>query len=283
MFRHRAFALYWFSRIASILSFHMLVVAVGWQLYELTGSAFDLGLLGLAQFGPMLVLTVFVGHVADRYDHRIILMLCQIIEACAAAILVYATATGTLGTPVIYIVVAVVGSARAFEIPTMAAIISTLVPRAVVPSAMAWFASANQTGQIVGPALGGVLYLLGPTTVYGVTIVLWGLGGVMLALMRVDRGPRSHRAVQSSLAAGRLPFRAPRPHHPRHLVARHVRGVSRWRDRAAADLRPRHSADRAVGAGPAPLRAGDRRADHVDHSGAPSADACRSAACCSAC
>ena len=91
VFRHRAFALYWFSRIASILSFHMLVVAVGWQLYELTGSAFDLGLLGLAQFGPMLVLTVFVGHVADRYDHRIILMLCQIIEACAAAILVYAT------------------------------------------------------------------------------------------------------------------------------------------------------------------------------------------------
>jgi MFS family permease len=191
VFRHRAFALYWFSRIASILSFHMLVVAVGWQLYELTGSAFDLGLLGLAQFGPMLVLTVFVGHVADRYDHRIILMLCQIVEACAAAILVYATATGTLGAPAIYIVVAVVGSARAFEIPTMAAIISTLVPRAVVPSAMAWFASANQTGQIVGPALGGVLYLLGPTKVYGVTIVLWGLGGVMLALMRVDRGPRS--------------------------------------------------------------------------------------------
>ena len=73
----------------------------------------------------------------------------------------------------------------------MAAIIPTLVPRAVVPSAMAWFASANQTGQIVGPALGGVLYLLGPTTVYGVTIVLWGLGGVMLALMRVERGPRS--------------------------------------------------------------------------------------------
>jgi len=189
VFRHRAFALYWFSRIASILSFHMLVVAVGWQLYELTGSAFDLGLLGLAQFGPMLVLTVFVGHVADRYDHRLILLLCQVTEGLAAAILVYATATGRLGTPVIYLVVAVVGSARAFEIPTMAAIISSLVPRTVVPSAMAWFASANQTGQIVGPALGGVLYLLGPTTVYGVTIVLWGLGGIMLSLFCVDGAP----------------------------------------------------------------------------------------------
>ena len=131
VFRHRAFALYWFSRIASILSFHMLVVAIGWQLYELTGSAFDLGLLGLAQFVPMLVLTLFVGHVADRYDHRIILMLCQITEAlrrrdpglCAPR-----RARSALRS--IYVVVAVVGSARAFEIPTMAAIISSLVPRA---------------------------------------------------------------------------------------------------------------------------------------------------------
>ena len=205
VFRHRAFALYWFSRIASILSFHMLVVAVGWQLYELTGSAFDLGLLGLAQFGPMLVLTVFVGHVADRYDHRLILLLCQVTEGLAAAILVYATATGARH-PAIYLVVAVVGSARAFEIPTMAAIISSLVPRAVVPSAMAWFASANQTGQIVGPALGGVLYLLGPTTVYGVTIVLWSLGGFMLALMRVETAPRSTEPFSLSSLLGGFRF-----------------------------------------------------------------------------
>ena len=272
VFRHRAFALYWFSRIASILSFHMLVVAVGWQLYELTGSAFDLGLLGLAQFGPMLVLTLFVGHVADRYDHRLILMLCQIIEAARAAILVYATATGSLGTPVIYVVIAVVGAARAFEIPTMAAIIPSLVPRAVCRAAMAWFASANQTGQIVGPALGGVLYLLGPTTVYGITIVLWGSAAFMLSLMRVERAPRSHRAVQPAFAARRISLRAARPHHPRHAVARHVRGVSRRRDRAVADLCPRHPADRAVGTGPSALGAGDRRADHVDHPGAPSAD-----------
>src|SRR4029078_6041363 len=169
----------------------MVVVAVGWQLYELTGRAFDLGLLGLAQFGPMLVLTLYVGHVDARYDHRIILMLCQITEGCGAAILVYATATGALGTSVLYAVFAVVVSARAFEIPTMAAIISSLVPRAVVPQAMAWFATANQTGQIVGPALDGGLCLLGATTVYGLTIVLWGLGGFMLALMSVEPMPRS--------------------------------------------------------------------------------------------
>lgn len=206
VFQHRAFALYWFSRIASILSFHMLVVAVGWQLYELTGSAFDLGLLGLAQFAPMLLLTLYVGHVADRYDHRIILMLCQIIEGCAAAILVFATATGALGSPVIYAAVAVVGAARAFEIPTMAAIIPNLVPRGDVQRAMAWFASANQTGQIVGPALGGVFYLLGPQAVYGITIVLWALGGFLLSLMRFERAPRSTEPFSLSSLLGGFRF-----------------------------------------------------------------------------
>ena len=191
VFKHRAFALYWFSRIASILAFHMLMVAVGWQLYELTGSAFDLGMLGLVQFIPMVLLTLFVGHVADRYDHRVILMLCQATEGCAAAILAFATLAGSLDTRLIYVIVAVVGASRAFEIPTMAAIIPALVPRAAVPSAMAWFSSANQTGQIAGPALGGVLYLLGPGTVYGITIAMWGIGAVMLALMRMTREPRS--------------------------------------------------------------------------------------------
>ena len=217
VFGHRAFALYWFGRIVSILSFQMLVVAIGWQLYALTGSALDLGLLGLAQFVPMLVLTLLVGHVADRYDHRLILLLCQIVEALRRGDPGYAAPRRAGSDPLaIYVVVALVGAARAFEIPTMVAIIPALVPRALVPSATAWFASANQAGQIVGPVLGGLLYLLGPATVYGVAIGLWGVGGVMLAMMRVERAPRCDRAVQSALAAGRLPLRAARPRHPRH-------------------------------------------------------------------
>jgi len=206
VFAHRAFALYWFSRIASILSFHMLVVAVGWQLYALTDSAFDLGLLGLAQFAPMLLLTLFVGHAADRYDHRIILMLCQVTEGVAAAVLALGTAMGWLDNITIYVIVAVVGAARAFEIPTMAAMVPSLVPRAMVPSAMAWFASANQTGQIVGPALGGVLYVLGPTTVYGITIALWLVGGLLLALMRVEHVERSSEPMSLRSLLGGVRF-----------------------------------------------------------------------------
>ena len=206
VFSHRAFALYWFSRIASILSFHMMVVAVGWQLYEMTGSAFDLGLLGLAQFLPMLLLTLFVGHVADRYDHRLSLMLCQLTEGAAAAVLALGSAMGWLDSIAIYIVVALVGAARAFEIPTMAAMVPSLVPRTAVPSAMAWFASANQTGQIAGPALGGVLYILGPTTVYGITIALWCVGGMLLAAMRVARAERLNEPMSLRSLLGGFRF-----------------------------------------------------------------------------
>src|SRR5581483_2221024 len=119
---YRAFALYWVGRIVSILSFQMLMVANGWQLYAITGSALDLGFVGLAQFVPMIVLTLLVGHVADRYDHRHILLACQMTEAVAAAVLALGTLMGWLSPLTIYAIVALIGVARAFEIPTMVAI-----------------------------------------------------------------------------------------------------------------------------------------------------------------
>ncbi len=191
VFAHRAFAMFWIGRIVSILSFQMLVVAIGWQLYTLTGSALDLGLLGLAQFIPMLVLTLLVGHVADRYDHRLILLVCQLGEALAAAILALGTWMGWLDPIVIYIVMVLVGAARAFEIPTMVAIIPGLVPRPLVPAATAWFATANQAGAIVGPVLGGLLYGLGPDVVYSTAIGLWCIGASFIFMMTMERAPRA--------------------------------------------------------------------------------------------
>jgi len=190
--RHRPFALFWFARIASILSFQMLAVAVGWQLYALTGRALDLGLVGLAQFLPMVALTLLVGHIADRYPHRSILLTCQLVEAAAAAILVFETATGRIDRLSIYIIMAAVGAARAFELPTMAAIIPGLVPRALVPTATAWSASANQTAQIVGPALGGLLYMLGPVVVYATSIACWCVGSALIATLPAEKSARSH-------------------------------------------------------------------------------------------
>src|SRR5262245_62861179 len=103
-FSYRAFTMFWIGRIVSILSFQMLVVAIGWQLYSLTGNALDLGLLGIAQFVPMFVLTPLVGHAADRYDNRIILLICQLGEALAAAILALGTLTGFVEPWVIYLI-----------------------------------------------------------------------------------------------------------------------------------------------------------------------------------
>jgi MFS family permease len=111
-FSYRAFTMFWIGRIVSILSFQMLVVAVGWQLYVLTGSALDLGLLGIAQFVPMLLLTPLVGHVADRYDNRMILLVCQLGEAAAAAILALGTVMGWLDPLTIYIIMALVARSK---------------------------------------------------------------------------------------------------------------------------------------------------------------------------
>ena len=132
----------------------MLGVAVGWQLYALTGSALDLGLVGLVQFAPMILLTLIVGQVADRYDRRLIATVCQIVKAPAAV----ALALGTLGDwqskTSIFAILALLGAARAFENPAMAALVPEVVARPFIARGMAWVVSANQTAQIVGPALG---------------------------------------------------------------------------------------------------------------------------------
>jgi MFS family permease len=206
VFGHRAFAYYWIGRIVSILSFQMLMVAIGWQLYTITGSALDLGFIGLAQFVPMLVLTLLVGHVADRYDYRHILLVCQSAEAIAAAFLAAGSLMGWLDPWAIYAVTALVGAARAFEIPTMVAIIPALVPRPLVPAATAWFTSANQAGQIVGPILGGLLYAFGPAAVYGTTILFWAVGACFIAMIRMERGPRSAEPLTLRSAMGGFRF-----------------------------------------------------------------------------
>jgi MFS family permease len=205
-FSYRAFTMFWIGRIVSILSFQMLVVAIGWQLYTLTGRALDLGLLGIAQFVPMFVLTPLVGHVADRYDNRVILLICQLGEACAAAILAVGTVMGVVDPLIIYLVIALVGAGRSFEIATMVAIIPGLVPRPVVPSATAWFASSNQIGVIVGPVLGGFLYELGPGTVYGLAVAFWCIGASFIFLIHMERVPRASEPVTLQSLLGGFDF-----------------------------------------------------------------------------
>jgi len=201
--RHTPFRFFWLARVCTTIAFQMQGVAVGWQIYALTGSAWYLGLVGLAQFLPMLLLTLVVGHVADRYDRRRIAAICQVVEGTALALLAIGSYTGTVGKEAILAIVFVAGTARAFEGPTMQALVPTLVPQELIPRAAAWSASANQTASIVGPALGGLLYALGPTTVYGIAGLLFIVACAMISAIRVARAPQRREPISlTSLFAG---------------------------------------------------------------------------------
>lgn len=192
MLRQRAFRLIWFSRAASTLAFQIQAVAVGWQIYALTNSAFQLGMVGLAQFFPMVMLNLAVGHFADRHDRRRIVSVCQFVEASACCVLAVGSFTKFLTAPGIFAAVAVIGAARAFEGPTTQALVPGLVDEPLVPQAIALSTSAFQTASIAGPAVGGFLYALGVTAPYAVATALFLSAGIFSGMVRM--APRiSHR------------------------------------------------------------------------------------------
>ena len=201
--KHKPFASFLFARVSTSLAFQIQGVAVGWQIYALTGSAFYLGLVGLAQFLPMFLLTLVAGHIADRYDRRMIARSCQIVEALAAGALALCTFAGWQSKESILALIFVVGAARAFEIPTMQALVPGLVPDFLLTRAFAWSSSAFQTANIAGPALGGILYGAGPTAAYGTACALFFVASSFIGLIRIERAPSNpERAVVRSLFAG---------------------------------------------------------------------------------
>ena len=194
--------LFLFGRIGSSIAFQMLGVAVGWQMYALTSSAWYLGLVGLAQFLPMLLLTLVAGQTADRYDRRTIARTCQFVEALAAAALALGGYYNLLGKEALLAIMCVIGSARAFEYPTMHALVPQLVPRELLPRALALSASANQTATIVGPAVGGILYAAGVTTVYSTISVLFLAACILISCIRPADSVRTETTADRSLFAG---------------------------------------------------------------------------------
>src|SRR5206468_2018093 len=133
--RHRPFVLFWLSRLALTVGYHMLIVAVGWQLYALTGDPFDLGLVGLIQFIPAMLLFLVVGQIVDRHDRRMVLVACQAIEGIAAATLLIGVLTGKTSRELILAVSFILGIARAFEVTVMQILVPNLVPLPLVPRA----------------------------------------------------------------------------------------------------------------------------------------------------
>jgi MFS family permease len=149
------------SRALSSVAFQGSAVAIGWLIYDRTRNPFDLGLVGLFQFLPMLVLTFLAGHVADQFDRRQIGLVCQVIEAVTMGFIALGIWQGWLPTWGIFAAVTVLGAAQAFERPSMAALLPGIVPTAQLQSAVATSTSVMQTALIIGPALGGILYGFG--------------------------------------------------------------------------------------------------------------------------
>jgi len=203
LFQQRPFVLLCVARMASTVGYQMLAVAIGWQLYAITNSAFALGLVGLIQFAPAVVLTLLVGHAADRYDRRLIVRLAQGVFALAAMMLTAALLTGMLTRNLLFAAVFMIGCARAFELPTSHSLMPSLVPERLLPRAVAAWTSANQFAIISGPAAGGLLYALSPTLLCGVCFLFFATAITLVSLVRAERpAPPREPPTFSSVLAG---------------------------------------------------------------------------------
>ncbi|MEA2978159.1 MAG: hypothetical protein QOF19_3679 [Alphaproteobacteria bacterium] len=187
--RHRSFAFFWLSRVAGSLATQMQTVAVAWQVYEMTNNPFDLGLVGLAQFLPLITLMLVAGHVADRYDRKTIVRISQIVDGLAMAVLAAGTAGGWLTRDLILAMVFVFGAARAFQQPTMQTLLPAIVPASLLSRAVAASSSSNQIATIVGPAIGGVLYAINPPLVYILCAVIYFGAAILTSLIKIERTP----------------------------------------------------------------------------------------------
>lgn len=190
-----AFRAYFVARLASTIAQMAMVIVIGWQVYDIAretmdirDAAFQLGLIGLAQFVPLFVLTPISGWAADRIDRRLIARAAILLELTCALILGWATFTGSINIPLLFAVAALLGVARAFAGPALGALAPNLVPRSILPKAIALSSTAWQSGAILGPAIGGILYDVTPALPYAFSVALFAVSAACLfAIGPVDR------------------------------------------------------------------------------------------------
>jgi MFS family permease len=184
---HQPFLRYFSARGFSEFAYQIGTVAVGWQVYALTGSAFVLGMVGLVGFLPSAILVFVAGHVADHFDRRRVAQACQLAEALAAAFLAWGSFAGWLNVHEILAAVAVFGIATAFESPAAAALLPGVAPAGMLQRATAIASGAFQVGAIGGPAIGGLLYALSPGAPYAVMVGFWLLAVILNGAIRLEQ------------------------------------------------------------------------------------------------
>ncbi len=196
------FRAFFAARLALNIASAMLVVVIGWQVYDLArvtmdkrDAAFLLGMIGLAQFLPLFALTLVAGYVADHVDRRFVARAANALTCACAAVLGGLALTGGVTMTALFVVAILLGVGRAFAGPAISALAPTLVPPALLPQAIAWNSIGWQVGSVLGPPAGAFLYAVAPSAPYLVAAGLFGIG--VIALFRVGPVPRPPRSLLS--------------------------------------------------------------------------------------
>jgi MFS family permease len=194
------------SRMVGGAATQMLMIAAAWQMYELTGSAWDLGLIGLFQFAPVLVLTLVAGHAADRFHRVRIVAAAVALQGVCAAILLGATLAGWLSRELLIGVSVLLGAASTFQRPAQQSLVGSIVPLRLLARAMALSSSVYQAAVIGGPALAGLLFAIGGAAVYGTALVFLLVSLVLVVPIRYawQPGAREPDTGRAILAGVRL-------------------------------------------------------------------------------
>ena len=196
LLRERDYVAFWVSRWLGTLATQIQSVAMGWQIYALSrrtldvgASAFNVSLIGLVTFAPLLLLALPAGETADRHDRRGVLMICYIGEIIGVGVLTAAAALGFASIPLLLVVAAAFGAGRAYFSPANSALGPMLVPRELLPRAIAFNALAWQSASILGPAIGGLLVAVSPGAAFGAAFGLYVVAAACLTLIRGNTRP----------------------------------------------------------------------------------------------
>ncbi|MDB5926638.1 MAG: major facilitator superfamily 1 [Betaproteobacteria bacterium] len=204
--KNPAFTRFWLAETATVLAYQMVVVAVGWQTYELTNSALSLGLIGLVQVTPVFLFALIAGHAADRYDRRRIALGSQLIQFLVAITFAVASLTDALSTVLVYTGSFFIGTAQAFQSPSVRSLLPALVQRTELPRAIAWSGAARKVAVIAGPGLGGVIYLLGPDHVYAISAVFFLVAGILFTSVSMPARARPRAPVTLDTLFGGITY-----------------------------------------------------------------------------
>lgn len=207
-FRSRDFCLLFLGKMFGWIALQMMLVAIAYQVYDRTGAVENLAYIGLATFAPAFGFALVTGYVADLFDRKKVIAVCYLIVLISAALLLWYTLSGFEPVWPVFLILSLAGTGRAFHQPAVNSLVPNLVPVETFPNAVAWHSTLNKITQVVGPALGGILYLAGPDVVY-----LLACGGLVIATgatslirAKTERGDRQPTTLSTLLAGIRYVY-----------------------------------------------------------------------------